>query len=246
MNDLSLDMLVISDLHYIGQADHVCPIAERKCSLGLSLLRGALARLREEGIELGLVILLGDLIDNGLANGADQDLMAIAQATRHTGLPFLAVPGNHDGDFERLVRIFNCAPGLHEIGGYGFLVLHDQVDKGDVTTRSRAGLAFPEQVARERPDLPLVALQHNPLHPPIEADYPYLLTNAREVLQGYNQAGTQRPLSSGTTRPPDRGRGLLHLARRLRGAVPLGPRPPPRPRGPSAGGNAGGRRQARP
>jgi predicted phosphodiesterase len=195
MDDTALDILVLSDLHYIREADHTCPIEKRTCSLGPALLREAFQRLQSEGIEVGLLILLGDLIDSGMADGAEVDLAAVAEEAHRTGLPVLAVPGNHDGDFGRFVRLFRCAPGLHEVGGYGFLVFHDHLGQGDVTTRPPQGLAFPGQVAGERPDLPLVALQHNPLHPPIEADYPYLLTNAREVLQGYNQAGVILSLS---------------------------------------------------
>ena len=43
--------------------------------------------------------------------------------------------------------------------------------------------------------LPLVALQHNPLHPHIEADYPFMLANADAVLSGYRDAGVLLSLS---------------------------------------------------
>jgi predicted MPP superfamily phosphohydrolase len=195
MTTTSLDILVLSDLHYIGVADRTCPIPQRKCQLGPALIRAAFWQLRQEGIEPELLILLGDLVDDGLADGAEADLAAVAQAAQETGLPVLAVPGNHDGDLAQFIRLYRCDPGLHEIGGYGFLVFHDEVAPDDVTTRPPEGLALPGQVARQRPDLPLVALQHNPLHPHIEDDYPYMLTNAREILQGYDEAGVVLSLS---------------------------------------------------
>ena len=195
MTTTSLDILVLTDLHYVGVADWVCPIPERKCSLGPALVRAAFRQLRREGVEPGLLILLGDLVDDGLAGGADADLAAVAEAAQETGLPVLAVPGNHDGDLEPFVRIFGCRAGLHEVGGYGFLVFHDDVALDHVTTRPPEGLTLPGRVARERPDLPLVALQHNPLHPPIESDYPILLTNAAGILRDYDEAGVILSLS---------------------------------------------------
>ena len=195
MSNFTLDVLVLSDLHYIGVADRVCPIPERNCHLGPALVRAAFEELRREGIEPDLLILLGDLVDDGLVAGADADLAAIAEAARETGLPVLALPGNHDGDWAQFVRLWGCDSGLHEIGGYGFLVFHDHVAPDHVTTRPPEGLTLPAQAARERPGLPLVALQHNPLHPPIEADYPYMPTNTQEILRGYREAGAILSLS---------------------------------------------------
>ena len=57
------------------------------------------------------------------------------------------------------------------------------------------GVALPGRAAGERPGLPLVALQHNPLDPPIERDYPYLLANAGAVLAAYQSAGVILSLS---------------------------------------------------
>ena len=182
----SLDILVISDLHYIHVASGICPLPERQTSLGPALVQRALGRLRHEGVDVDLIIVLGDVVDNGLANGADEDLVAVAEAIRELGLPFLAVPGNHDGSFERFARIFECGPGLHKIGGYGFLLFHD--GEGDVTTRSADDRMLPGVVAAEEPELPLVALQHNPLHPHIESDYPHMLANWARVLSGYRDA----------------------------------------------------------
>ncbi len=195
MTTRSLDILVLSDLHYVHAADHTCPIPERKCHLGPALVRMAFQQLRQDDVEPDLLILLGDLVDDGLAEGAEVDLSAIAEAALETGLPVLAVPGNHDGDIGRFARLFRCTPGLHEVGGYGFLVFHDDVALDHVTTRPPEGLTLPVEIAREHPDLPLVALQHNPLHPHIEADYPYMLTDAGEILRGYNEAGVILSLS---------------------------------------------------
>jgi histidinol phosphatase-like PHP family hydrolase len=52
-----------------------------------------------------------------------------------------------------------------------------------------------EEVVRQYPDMPLVALQHNPLHPAIVSEYPYMLTNGPEVLASYSRAGVVASLS---------------------------------------------------
>ena len=191
----SLDALVLADLHYVGEANHVCPIPERQSALGPVLLKGAFRRLQDEGIRVGVVIVLGDVVDSGVADGAALDLAAVAEQVRALGVPVLAVPGNHDGDYERFARIWACQPGLHEVSGHGFLVFHDHVDAHKVTIRPPQGVAHPVAVASERPGLPLVALQHNPLHPHIEADYPFMLANADAVLSGYQDAGVILSLS---------------------------------------------------
>jgi len=190
-----LDALVLADLHYVREASHICPIEKRQSALGPVLLQGAFRRLQDEGIDVGVIVVLGDVVDSGLADGAELDLAAVAKEARALGVPAVAVPGNHDGDFERFARIWECPPGLHEVGGYGFLVFHDRVDGQHVTIRPPKGLAQPVMVASERPVLPLVALQHNPLHPHIESSYPFMLVNTDAVLSGYQDAGVILSLS---------------------------------------------------
>jgi histidinol phosphatase-like PHP family hydrolase/predicted MPP superfamily phosphohydrolase len=190
-----LDILVVSDLHYRNQAIHGTGLAERQGEYGLIFLRKSLHRLHHLGIHPDLIILLGDLVDDGNAPGAEKDLAELADTLKAMGLPFLAIHGNHDGDPSRFASLFT-SPGLHEFGGYGFLVFNDDVGPGDVTTRAAAQLKWVAEVAAEHPDLPLIALQHNPLHPRIESDsYPYMMTNGAEILEGYAQARVMLSLS---------------------------------------------------
>jgi hypothetical protein len=41
----------------------------------------------------------------------------------------------------------------------------------------------------------LVALQHNPVYPPIDHEYPFLLSNADAVVESYREAGVILSLS---------------------------------------------------
>jgi 3',5'-cyclic-AMP phosphodiesterase len=195
MTGPSLDVLVLSDLHYVREADHVCPIEQRRCALGVTLIERAFERMRDRGIDVGLVAVLGDVVDNGEANGAEKDLTAVAEAVHRPGIPVLAVPGNHDGSPARFYRTFGCSSGINDIGGYRFLLFADDVGPGHVTTRPPEELDLPGRAARAQTGRPLVALQHNPLHPAIERDYPFVLTNAAEILSAYRDAGVILSLS---------------------------------------------------
>jgi hypothetical protein len=77
----------------------------------------------------------------------------------------------------------------------GLIVFHDDVAPDDVTTRPAECLTLPGQIACQRPDLPLVALQHNPLHPHIAHEYPYMPTNAPQILESYRRANVLLSLS---------------------------------------------------
>ena len=190
-----LDILVLSDMHYTGLGESVSPISARRTELGPVLLEKSLHRLRHEGVSVDLIILLGDMIDNGAGVNAEKNIKQIAETARELKLPILAVSGNHDGDSIRYAKYFDCQPGLHKIGGYGFLVFNDAFGPGDVTARSEDDMSLLARVAKENPDLPLVALQHNPLHPSVHAEYPYMLTNTDSVLSAYADAGVMLSLS---------------------------------------------------
>ena len=183
-----LDALIVSDLHYVRVAEHVPTIAKRRSDLGRTLLGDAFQRMQKEGIAIDLAIVLGDVVDYGLAVGAERDLAEIARVMRGLGVPVLAVPGNHDGDPQRYGAIFGHGPGLFRVGGYGFYVFRDWIGPGDVTVRPPGAVRMPVRIAAQAPGLPLVALQHNPLHPPIEREYPYMLANAAAVMEAYREA----------------------------------------------------------
>ncbi len=197
MSISSLNLLVISDFHFTPGDDPAHTVCgQRHTALGPILLRKALLRLKHMGVRLDLLVLLGDMLDDGTAPDADRALSLLADEAGRAGVPVIAVPGNHDHDPDMVARIFSCAPGLHEIGGYGFMVFHDRVGEADVTTRLDADLELPGKVAAAHPDLKLVALQHNPIYPLIESSgYPYMPTNVQAIQESYAAAGVVLSLS---------------------------------------------------
>jgi histidinol phosphatase-like PHP family hydrolase/predicted phosphodiesterase len=185
MDAAPLDILVLADFH-IGRGGGIAaPL----------LFRKALHHARHAGLTPGLVLLLGDLVEDGTHPDAEKFLVELADELRRTGLPWLAVPGNHDGDPERFCRIFETRPGLHEVQGYGFLVFHDQDAGGNCAARSAESLSFAGRVAAAHPGLLLIALQHHLIYPEVASDYPYRLKNADAVMAGYRAAGIRLSLS---------------------------------------------------
>ncbi len=106
------------------------------------------------------------------------------------------MPGNHDGDAERMLRTFGSRAGLHEIGPYRFMVFADRYAPGDFCTRSEDDRRALAEAAAADCTAPIVVLQHNPMNPEIPSDeYPYMLTNRREVMEDYQRAGVMLSLS---------------------------------------------------
>ena len=118
-----LDILVLSDLHEPDPAAASGPVSGRRGEWARLFAMRAIERLRQQGIEPGLILVLGDLVDDGNAPGAEAAWMRLAGQLLGTGIPVLAVPGNHDERPERVAALFNTEPGLHRIGGYGFLAV---------------------------------------------------------------------------------------------------------------------------
>lgn len=193
--DRMLDLLFLTDTHSTAFARHACDLPKRQAPLARILVRKALQRLESDGITPDAIVLGGDLVDDGEAPDALADLQGLAGDLLKTGIPVYAVPGNHDGDSGRVARAFGTPPGLHRIGGYGLLLFEDAPVGDNVFERPAAQLALPERAAAEHPDLVLVAIQHHPLHPPIQSGYPYMLRNGDAVMASYRRGNVALSLS---------------------------------------------------
>jgi len=190
-----LNVLVIADPHFTGVASPAFAKPGRYTQLAQVLLRKALLRLRHLGIKPDVIVLLGDMVDEASRPGAQEDLQALAGEIHKTGIPVLAVPGNHDGDAAHYAHLFGCQPGMHRIGDYVFLVYHDRQEKGELYRRPDDQLDLPARAAAAHPGLPIIALQHHPHDPLIPGPYPYHLANRDEIMAGYRAAGVCLSLS---------------------------------------------------
>ena len=187
-----LKLLVITDLHYAScEADTIGSPTERCCPLGCELIKRVIADARHRG-GFDCLAIIGDLLNRGTSPRAGEDLKAL-QTTILSSLgdtPLLIVPGNHDNDIERLMAAFAQRPGVHDVGPYRFITFADAYAEGDLCTRSESGRRLLADQAGN-----IIVLQHNPMNPPIENDYPYMLTNRREVMADYSAAGVMLSIS---------------------------------------------------
>lgn len=180
-------LLAVSDLHYTGFARQTLQPAMTRGELGRILLRKVFLRLAHLNVKPDLVVVLGDLIADGRDREAENDLIALHSELTRTGIPFLVVPGNHDQGCERMKDLFDICPGLHKYGDYGFIVYEDMYAEAHTTTRSEQDLIVTKQIAKDNPSLPLIALQHAPIYPPIKSLYPYRPTNASEIMDSFQE-----------------------------------------------------------
>jgi len=188
----ALRLLVLADMHYVHHAGRECSIPRRLGRFGLEWTRRAV----EESSRLfrpDVIVILGDVVDDGLAPGAEEDIQEFAAAVREAGLPVVAVPGNHDGDPEALLRAFGDRTGPHPIRGYNLYTFADVYSAGDVTHRPPQAI---HEFLHQASDAPLIAIQHNPIYPPVDGSgYPYMPTNAEEIISSYERAGVILSLS---------------------------------------------------
>ncbi len=187
--DEGFRLLVIADVHY----DSAEKAAEFR--MGCELLDRAIWSARRRG-GFDAVALMGDLINDGRSDRAEDDLRALAMAVDSAigEKPLLVIPGNHDSDPDRLMRIFGGLPGLRKIGGYCFATFVDSYRDDIYCTcdqQAREQLLLADQIPE-----PLIVLQHNPIWPDLDcSEYPFLPVNVEWVRKCYQQAGVLLSLS---------------------------------------------------
>jgi histidinol phosphatase-like PHP family hydrolase len=160
------------------------------------LLNKGFLRLRHLDIKPDVVVVLGDVIENGADANADVDLTALHSELTRTGIPFLMVRGNHELTNEHFAELFDVETKLHKLGGYGFIVYDDLFAAAThETTRAEEAIKATQKFAKDNPGLPLIALQHAPIYPPIDSHYPYRPTNTAEIIDSFQKAGVFLSLS---------------------------------------------------
>lgn len=194
-NDFRL--LVITDIHHVPGADGPSEeFPQRRADLAAELLRRAIEDADHRG-PFDAIALMGDLLNDGRRPDSQAGLEQLRDIVRAAApdKPLLVVPGNHDGDGDRLYAAFQSRPGLHVIGPYRFMVFADRYAPGDFCTRSEADRRALADLAAQKGG-PIIALQHNPMNPVIDDPaYPYMLTNRPEVMADYHRAGVLLSIS---------------------------------------------------
>lgn len=188
-----LRILVLTDTHYSSAYAQAPANPRRQCGLGAELVRRAIEDARRRG-GFDCLAILGDMVDQADAPAVGEDLAALREAIRKAApdVPLLAVPGNHDPR-EAYLAAFGWT-GRLDIGGYRVILFADRYGQGDVCTRSEEDRRRLAELAGEGGG-PIVALQHSPMNPVIEGDYPYMLTNRPAVMADYARSGVVGSIS---------------------------------------------------
>jgi histidinol phosphatase-like PHP family hydrolase len=188
-------LLAITDLHYTGLSRQTAQHPPLRGELSRTLLKKVFQRLEYMGVKPDLAVLLGDVVECGTDGNANLDLISLNGELTRSGIPVLSVPGNHDPDPETFNAFFNTSPGFHEIGGYGFITYNDTYNDAHECSRSDAAIEETKALAHAHPGMPLIALQHCPIYPPIDSHYPYRPTNVAEIMDAFQKAGVVLSLS---------------------------------------------------
>ena len=188
----SLTMLVIADQHYVHAAGRECTMPERIGRHALEWTRRAIeeaTRIRPPDV----IVLLGDIVDNGFAAGAEQDMAEFATVVKASGVSVVVVPGNHDVAPERVFGAFGDFPGRHCINDYILYSFADNYGDDDTPVRHPDAI---KQFLNEVKDRPVITLQHPPLYPAVDCtDYPFTPSNTAEIMAAYKRAGVVLSLS---------------------------------------------------
>jgi hypothetical protein len=167
-------------------------------------LRSGLAALSAEEIEL--IVFTGDLVDvpkdpNLAATDAvEADYELLKQILDASGLQYVALPGNHDGE-EAMWNVLGKGPDVFDMGGFRFVRFCDHEHEHNVPRRISHERERFEHVLSDITSPPQVHLQHFVLAPSIDADYPYNYANADDLVQQIVDSGRVRLCLSGHYHP---------------------------------------------
>lgn len=132
------------------------------------------------------IALMGDLVDDGDAPDTEALWRELAEAACALNVPVVVAPGNHDRHPQKLLRAFDDHLGSHHINGYNLYTFSDAYAADEVATRPQETI---DRFLAEAVGPPVIALQHNPIHPPVDCSgYPFMLTNTDAVTAAYEQA----------------------------------------------------------
>ncbi len=167
----NLKLLLIGDIHYSASEEAEVSAPGRHTRYGLELLTRALRRFAEEKPDA--MVILGDMTDKR----GSGDMRLILEAVEKSGIPAVIIPGNHD------------APGIQPeplpIKNFLLYPFVDSYQEDDKCARREENVEKFRLTVKNNPGKKIIALQHNPVYPMIEGDYPYNLQNADSVHRAY-------------------------------------------------------------
>ncbi|MGO8703964.1 MAG: metallophosphoesterase [Candidatus Brocadiia bacterium] len=205
-----LTILAMTDLHYLRRLREDRPEPSRVYRLALEwTVRAIREACRASAPDV--IVILGDLLEDGASPAAESDAAELAAAVREAGLPVIVAPGNHDPEAARLLRLFGDRAGVHRIKGYTLYSFTDPYAADNTCTRPRESI---EQFAAEPSSGPVIAIQHSPIYPPVDSTaYPYMPANVPEIMESYRRKNVLLSLSGHfhAGQPPAQKDGTTYL-----------------------------------
>ena len=182
---MPVTIAVISDLHFVEDEPEAC--GTRRGHIADILFLRAVHRFNRM-ICPDVVVLLGDVLNDGDAPSAPGPLGRMRDIADLVVSPVIAMPGNHDGNPDAFYSVFDRPEPSVDVEGVRFLPFVDPEEPGYNARRTRRDL---ERMTESRAgfDGPIVALQHVPIFPPGASDCPYNYTNADEVIAAMRDNG---------------------------------------------------------
>ncbi|MCP3966508.1 MAG: hypothetical protein GY750_03010 [Lentisphaerae bacterium] len=181
---MKIKVAVLTDIHFRSAVNSIEP--NNIDDLADILLLRAVHRLNRF-IKPDFVFVGGDLIDLPESDDAVKLLTRLKNTLDLLKAPFTVIPGNHDGDLQRFLKIFGI-PEVKDINNFRFVPFMDEQMPEYKARRSQSDLLKMKQVAADYNGT-LVALQHVPLFPPEAECCPYGYTNAAEICAAMQENG---------------------------------------------------------
>ena len=169
-----IKIIVLADIHSAQNTNTQCP--ERETKFADTLLLRAVHRINRY-LQPDITLLLGDFVDDS----DSKELEKIKDIINSLTCPWIALPGNHDGNTDRFFEIFPHLPDYLDIKGCRFIPFVDREQPGCNAVRSKSDIRRMESLAKNF-NGPVVTCHHVPLFKPKTMDVSYNYINAEEII----------------------------------------------------------------
>lgn len=187
-----LTIVAVADPHYARQPAEGGRVPLAASAMAIEWVKRALSEARRVA-KPDVLVVLGDVVNDHRDPHAAAERAEFAAALREMKIPAIVVPGNHDGDPAAALRAYGQTSRISTVRGRMIYAFADAYAEDDTMTRPAAAL---EAFSASATGQGAVVVQHSPLYPEIDSTrYPYMPTNAAEIMSAYERAGVALSLS---------------------------------------------------
>jgi 3',5'-cyclic AMP phosphodiesterase CpdA len=203
-------LLHISDLHLRATLAGTSDKPERLSRKAPELLARLAQRMRE--IAPDAIVVTGDLLDvpkpflygkitdmdlrAEITAAAISDYRYVADWMRSHGVPFVALPGNHDA-YDLFYGVFGDDARELDVGGTRLVAFHDREHENNIPRRVGQEASHFQSALADDDERPQIHLQHFLIRPALALDYPYNYPDAQEMAAAIRTSGRVLAVLSG-------------------------------------------------